>query len=64
MFPWARWSDVFLVIAQLDRKGELTFHQRGFDFEIWHRRKQVKVELFQDVMKRKRLKKQGELTVP
>ena len=43
MFPWARWSDVFLVIAQLGRKGEITFHQHGFDFEIWSRQKPTKL---------------------
>ena len=63
MFPWARWSDVFYVMAQLGREGEIVFHRRGFDIEIWSRQKKTKIELFQKVMQGKRLKKQRELTV-
>ena len=64
MFPWARWSDVFVVIAQLGREGALTFHQRGFNFDIWSRQKLTKLELFHKVMQVKGVKKQRELTIP
>lgn len=33
--PWARWADLFVIIGQLKAEGKLSYHQRGFDFEIW-----------------------------
>lgn len=42
--PWVRWSDLFCLIGQLEREGQLTFQQRGFDFEIWSNKSQLVTE--------------------